>query len=82
MPERLLIVDDEATLCESLKRVFEREGYEVLTAPDAEAGLALFEEGAFDLIISDILLPAMDGIEFLQAVKKRAPEQIVIIMTA
>jgi DNA-binding NtrC family response regulator len=82
MPERLLIVDDEATLCESLKRVFEREGFEVLTAPDAEAALALFEEGAFDLILSDILLPAMDGIEFLQAVKKQAPEQIVIIMTA
>jgi DNA-binding NtrC family response regulator len=82
MPERLLIVDDEATLCESLRRVFEREGFEVLTAPDAEAALALFEEGAFDLILSDILLPAMDGIEFLQAVKKRAPEQIVIIMTA
>jgi DNA-binding NtrC family response regulator len=82
MAERILIVDDEATLCESLQRVFVREGYEVVTAHDAEAALAHFEEGAYDLIISDILLPGMNGIEFLQAVKKRAPELIVIVMTA
>jgi DNA-binding NtrC family response regulator len=82
MAERILIVDDEATLCESLQRVFIREGYEVVTAHDAEAALSHFEEGAYDLIISDILLPGMNGIEFLQAVKKRAPELIVIVMTA
>jgi DNA-binding NtrC family response regulator len=82
MSLRVLIVDDEATLLESLQRVFVREGYEVVTAPDAEAALAQFEEGAYDLIISDILLPGMDGIEFLQAVKKQAPDQIVIVMTA
>ncbi len=82
MAERLLIVDDESTLCDSLRRVFEREGYEVATAGRAEEALQLFEEGAFDLILSDILLPGMDGIEFLEAVKKQAPEQIVIVMTA
>lgn len=82
MPERILIVDDEATLCESLKRVFEREGYEVVTTPDAETALVRFEEGAYDLIISDILLPGMDGVEFLRAVKQKDPEQIVIVMTA
>ncbi len=82
MAERILIVDDEATLCASLQRVFVREGYEVVTAHDAEAALAQFEEGAYDLIISDILLPGMNGIEFLQAVKKRAPDLIVIVMTA
>jgi len=82
MPERILIVEDEPTLRESLKRVFLREAYEVETAAQAEAALQHFEEGAYDLIISDILLPGMDGIEFLQSVKKQAPDQIVIIMTA
>jgi DNA-binding NtrC family response regulator len=82
MPERILIVEDEPTLRESLKRVFLREAYEVETAAQAEAALHHFEDGAYDLIISDILLPGMDGIEFLQAVKSQAPDQIVIIMTA
>lgn len=82
MTQRLLIVDDETTLCDSLRRVFERDGYEVETAGDAEAGLRLFEEGTFDLVLSDILLPGMSGIEFLEAIKKQAAEQIVIVMTA
>jgi DNA-binding NtrC family response regulator len=82
MAQRLLIVDDETTLCDSLRRVFERDGYEVATAGEAEAGLKLFEEGTFDLVLSDILLPGMSGIEFLEAIKKQAPEQIVIVMTA
>jgi DNA-binding NtrC family response regulator len=82
MAQRLLIVDDEITLCESLRRVFERDGYEVATAGDAETGLKLFEQGTFDLILSDILLPGMNGIEFLEIVKGQVPEQLVIVMTA
>ena len=82
MAQRLLIVDDETTLCESLRRVFERDGYEVATAGDAESGLKLFEEGTFDLILSDILLPGMNGIEFLETIKELVPEQLVIVMTA
>ena len=82
MPERILIVEDEAALCESLRRVFERDGYDVSTAGNAEAGLLLYEAGGHDLILCDILLPGMDGIEFLEAVRKRCPEQIVIVMTA
>lgn len=82
MAERLLIVDDETTLCASLKRVFEREGYEIVTAGDAEAALNLVEKGTFDLILCDILLPGMNGIEFLEAVKKQDPNQLLVIMTA
>ena len=82
MAERLLIVDDEATLCNSLRRVFEREGYEVTVAGDAEAGLRLFAESTFDLVLSDILLPGLSGIEFLQEIKKLVPDQLVVVMTA
>ena len=82
MPERILIVEDEPTLRESLKRVFLRDGYEVETVAQAESALKHFEGGAYDLILTDILLPGMDGIEFLQGVKRQAPDQIVIIMTA
>jgi len=82
MAERLLIVEDEATLRESLKRVFSREGYETETSGKAEEALKLLEEGSYDLILSDILLPGMNGIDFLTEVRKRIPDQIFIIMTA
>ena len=82
MNERLLIVEDEETLCESLKRVLAKEGYVVHTAGDAEAALRIFGEGAYDLVITDIILPGITGIELLRKIKERLPEQIVIITTA
>jgi DNA-binding NtrC family response regulator len=82
MAERLLIVEDESTLRESLQRVFIREGYEVDTAGSAEDGLRIFEEGAYDLVVTDILLPGLNGIEFLKEAKKQVMDQLVIVMTA
>jgi DNA-binding NtrC family response regulator len=82
MAERLLIVEDEDTLCESLKRVFLREHYEVDATGSAEAALDLIGEGHYSLIISDIILAGMNGIELLKRVKERIPDQLVIIMTA
>ncbi len=82
MAERLLIVEDEDTLCESLKRVFLREHYEVEATGSAEAALDLLVEGHYSLIISDIILPGINGIELLKLVKERTPDQLLIIMTA
>jgi DNA-binding NtrC family response regulator len=82
MNERLLIVEDEETLCESLKRVLQRDGYEVDTAGSAEAALGSIDETAYDLIISDILLPGIDGIELLRRIREKFPDQLVIIITA
>ncbi|MBS1234767.1 MAG: atoC, partial [Nitrospirae bacterium] len=82
MAERLLIVEDEETLCESLKRVLSREGYTVDTVDSAEAAIDIFDEGFYDLIITDIILPGITGIELLKKIKERLPDQIVIIMTA
>jgi DNA-binding NtrC family response regulator len=82
MNERLLIVEDEETLCESLKRVLIREGYVVDTFNSAEAAMEVFEERFYDLIITDIILPGITGIELLKRIRERLPDQIVIIMTA
>lgn len=82
MSERLLIVEDEETLCQSLKRVLEREGYSVDTVNNAEAAHEIFEAGFYDVIITDIILPGMTGIELLKKIKEKLPDQIVIIMTA
>ena len=82
MDERILIIEDEDTLRESLSRVFTREGYQVVPVNSAEPALELFEEGSFDLILTDIILPGITGIELLKRVKEAAPDQVVIIMTA
>ncbi len=82
MNERLIIVEDEKTLCESLKRVLAKDGYEVDTFDTAEAALKSVEEASYDLVISDITLPGIDGIELLRRIRERFPDQIVIIITA
>jgi DNA-binding NtrC family response regulator len=82
MAERLLIVEDEETLRESLKRVLLREGYDVTAVESAESAAGIYEEGFFDLIITDIILPGITGIELLKKIKEKIPEQIIIIMTA
>lgn len=82
MAERLLIVEDEETLSESLKRVFTKEGYEVETADSAEKALSLLKDRYFDLIIADIILPGLTGIDLLRKSREYNPDQIVIIITA
>jgi len=82
MTKRLLIVEDETTLRESLKRVFGREGYDVEAANSAEEALVRIEGEAFDVILTDIILPGIDGIELLGKVREQTANQIVIVMTA
>jgi DNA-binding NtrC family response regulator len=82
MAKSILIVEDEETLRESIKRIFTKEGYAVDGAESAEKGLILLETNHYDVIISDIILPGMDGIEMLARVREQNPDQIVIIVTA
>jgi DNA-binding NtrC family response regulator len=82
MAERLLIVEDEETLCASLKRVFSAAGYDVTAVSSGEAALATIEEEIFDLIVTDIILPGIDGIELLIKLRDRSLDQAVIIITA
>ncbi len=82
MSKSILIVEDEETLRESIKRIFLKEGFAVDTADSAEKGLSLLETNIYDVIISDIILPGMDGIEMLAKVREQLPDQIFIIVTA
>jgi DNA-binding NtrC family response regulator len=81
-PERILIIEDEDTLCESLQRVFRREGYEADIADSAETAFRILENNTYDLIITDIILPGISGIELIARYKEKNPDQKVIIMTA
>jgi DNA-binding NtrC family response regulator len=82
MSKSILIVEDEETLRESIKRIFAKEGFAVDAAGSAEQGLALLETNVYDVIISDIILPGMDGIEMLVKVREQIPDQIFIVVTA
>ncbi|MCA1937471.1 MAG: response regulator, partial [Dechloromonas sp.] len=78
---RLLIVDDEPGIVRALNRVFRQENYEVVTAGSGEEGLQRMAEGSFHLVISDFMMPGMDGARFLREVKQRSPETIRIMLT-
>ena len=82
MAERLLIVDDEQTLRESLQRVFSREGYDADAVNSAESALELLASNVYHVVITDIILPGIDGIDLLKRIKEKLPEQLVIIITA
>ncbi|MEK7203882.1 MAG: response regulator [candidate division NC10 bacterium] len=79
---RILIVDDDRGHREALGRVFTQAGYVVRLAPNGEEALDLLAGGPVDLIISDMRMPRMGGLEFLKHVKLRWPTTQVIILTA
>jgi DNA-binding NtrC family response regulator len=82
MSKSILIVEDEETLRDSIKRIFTKEGYAVEAVDSAEKGMALLEGNLYDIIISDIILPGMDGIEMLTRVREQNPDQVFIVVTA
>ena len=81
---RLLIVDDEETLTFSLYQSFilAKQNYEVVTASSGEEALEKIKEKPFDLVISDISMPGMSGLDLLSLIKQINPQTKVIIMTA
>jgi len=72
----LLLVDDEESILSSLKRVFRRDGYNVVTATSGTRGLQLLAEQAVDVILSDQRMPGMTGIEFLREAKRLYPHTV------
>jgi response regulator RpfG family c-di-GMP phosphodiesterase len=81
MNKKVLIVDDEPAVLEGYKRLLRRE-FELETAEGGELGLAVLrEQGPFALVISDMRMPGMDGVQFLSRVKQLAPETIRMVLT-
>jgi CheY-like chemotaxis protein len=78
----VLIVDDEPAVCRSIKMLLQHEGHDVQMADSGETGLALFEQGAFDLVITDYFMGGMNGNELAARVKQLRPGQPVIMATA
>jgi len=77
----LLVVDDDQGMREFLEIMLAKEGFAVTVADSGDKALALCRKNAFDLIVTDIRMPKMDGIEFLRRVKDLNPDLPVVLIT-
>jgi DNA-binding NtrC family response regulator len=79
---RIVVIDDEVNAAAALETLLREDGYEVAKANDARAGLALLEKTDPDIVLTDLRMPGMDGLELLTKVKQIRPETMVLLMTA
>lgn len=82
MQARILIVDDELSMREFLSILLDREGYRTDMAESAETAIKLMESSSYDLILSDVNMPGLDGLALLKTVKEVSPDTAVLVITA
>jgi two-component system response regulator HydG len=82
MPQRILVVDDESSLCEMMRIMLSKEGYEVDTEENGKAAVARLADRGYDLVIADLKMPEMTGLELLERAKEGNAELPFIVMTA
>jgi DNA-binding response OmpR family regulator len=82
MGERVLVVDDDATVSDVVRRYLERADYEVTLAADGPGALAAAEAGRPDLVVLDLMLPGMDGLEVCRRLRERDPHLPIVMLTA
>lgn len=80
-PTSVLVIDDNADLAENIAEILEDFGVEVHLAADAEAALACFDERRWSLVVTDVRMPGIDGIELLSLLKERSPGTPILVMT-
>ena len=78
---RILIVDDEDIVLKSCLRVLQKLDYEIDTAYSGQTALDNLEKKKYDIVVTDLMMPGMDGMQLLEEIKKRYPDVIVIIFT-
>jgi DNA-binding response OmpR family regulator len=79
--KKILIVDDEKAMCALVTRFLRSTGYDCESANDSVVGLRMLEKAKFDIVISDIKMPHMDGLKLLGRIRERHPETDVIMIT-
>ena len=79
MAKRILLVDDEPLILKGLRYTLEQEGYETESAADGEEALAKFFAGAFDIILLDVMLPKLDGIQVCQRIREHSNIPIIML---
>jgi DNA-binding response OmpR family regulator len=78
----ILVVDDEGAIRYSISKTLQRVGYQVSAASSGEEALTMLENQEFDVVLTDIRMPGLTGVDLLAKIKEKAPDSIVILMTA
>ena len=78
---KLLVVDDEEVVCQACRRIFSRQGFQVEASVDAREGLSWATQKDYKIILLDIKMPNMDGIQFLERLREKNPNVPVLIIT-
>ena len=78
---RVLVADDEPAIRKVVRDAFEREGHEVTSAIDGQEALERFEEGGFDLVVTDLAMPRMGGLELVQEIRRRKSPAPILVLT-
>src|SRR4051812_33896858 len=76
---RVLVVDDEPQILRVLRRAFQSEGITVMTAPDAQTGLDMFRTAPIDLVITDLRMPDMNGVELTRKLRSFSQVPVIVI---
>src|SRR5258708_40357141 len=79
---RIVVIDDEVNAAAALETLLREDGYEVTRAHDARSGLALLEQMDADLVLTDLRMPGMDGIELRAKITAIRPQTMVVLVTA
>ncbi|MEZ5472397.1 MAG: response regulator transcription factor [Marinicella sp.] len=79
---KILIVEDDINIADGLAQLMELEGYQSTIAHDGKSGLDYYQQGQFDLLIIDIMMPVMDGYELCKAIRKQDNETAIIMLSA
>lgn len=76
---RVLVADDESAIRKVVRDALEREGHEVIAVIDGQEALERFEEGSFDLVVTDLAMPRVDGIELVKEIRRRSEVPILVL---
>jgi two-component system, OmpR family, KDP operon response regulator KdpE len=79
MPGRILVIDDESQITRALRAALTAQGFDVRTANDPEEGLQVFREWPPDLLITDLMMPGMSGVDLCREVRRIAPTPIIVL---
>src|SRR6185295_8152099 len=79
---RIVVIDDEVNAASALETLLKEDGYDVARANDARSGLLMIEKTDPDIVLTDLRMPGMDGLELLAKIKELRPETMVLLMTA